>query len=73
LCFFNLLPLPPLDGGGIIPLILDEQTAHKYMDILRNRAFAFIGLIVAWKLFGFVFRPIHLLAINLLYPGAGYH
>jgi Zn-dependent protease len=73
LCFFNLLPLPPLDGSGIIPLILDEQTAHKYMDILQSRTFAFIGLIVAWKVFGYVFRPIHLFAINLLYPGVGYH
>ena len=73
LCFFNLLPLPPLDGSGIVPLILDEQTAHKYMDILHNRTFALIGLLVAWKIFGYLFNPIHLFAINLLYPGAGYH
>jgi Zn-dependent protease len=73
LCFFNLLPLPPLDGSGVIPLMLDEQMAHKYMDIIQSRTFAFIGLIVAWKLFGYVFSPIHLFVINLLYPGAGYH
>jgi hypothetical protein len=32
-----------------------------------------IGLVVAWQLFGPVFSPIHTLALNILYPGAGYH
>ena len=74
LCFFNLLPLPPLDGSGIVPLVLSEKTARNYMDIIiQNRVFYLIGLLVAWKVFGYVFGPIHLLAINLLYPGAGYH
>ena len=73
LCFFNLLPLPPLDGSGIVPLVLGEQTARTYMDIIQNRMFSLIGLLVAWKVFSYVFGPIHLLAINLLYPGAGYH
>lgn len=73
LCFFNLLPLPPLDGSGIIPMALDENSARRYMDAIQNQALALIGLFLAWKIFRHVFFPIHLLAINLLYyPGAGY-
>ncbi len=33
--------------------------------------FMFIGLFLAWQIFGPVFRPIHLFAINLLYPEMG--
>lgn len=70
---FNLIPLPPLDGSGIIPLLLDHDSARKYSDLINNNSFALIGIVIAWKLFDFIFDPIHLTAINLLYPGAGYH
>lgn len=72
LCFFNLLPLPPLDGSGVIPMFLSEDMARKYMDIIHNQVFSFLGLMLAWKVFDYVFDPIHLFAINLLYPGGGY-
>ena len=70
---FNLLPLPPLDGSGILPLFVEEHTARTYLEFIRNPSFSFIGLLIAWQVFDVVFHPIHLLAINLLYPGMGYH
>jgi Zn-dependent protease len=73
LFIFNLLPLPPLDGSGILPLALDDHTARKYMDFIRNPAFMIIGLLVAWRLFDAVFGPIFTSALNILYPGHGYH
>jgi len=73
LFIFNLIPLPPLDGSGVVPLALDEHTARKYMEFIHNPAFMFIGLLIAWQLFDKVFQPIWLLAISLLYPGMGYH
>jgi Zn-dependent protease len=73
LFIFNLLPLPPLDGSGIIPLALDDDMARKYLDFIRNPAFMIIGLLAAWRLFDAVFDPIFTLALNLLYPGHGYH
>jgi len=69
---FNLIPLPPLDGSGALPLFLDESAARRYLEFLSQPAFSIIGLLVAWGLFGYIFRPIHTLALNLLYPGAGY-
>ncbi len=33
---------------------------------------AWVGILLAWRLFGPIFRPIHGLALNLLHPGAGY-
>jgi Zn-dependent protease len=69
---FNLLPLPPLDGSGVVPLALDENTAQKYMNFIHNPAFMFIGLLIAWRVFDAVFSPIFTLAVNLLYPGVTY-
>lgn len=72
LFLFNLLPFPPLDGSGIIPLFLTDRATMKYMDFMNNPAFGLIGLIIAWNAFGRIFSPVHHLAINLLYPGMGY-
>ncbi len=73
LCIFNLLPLPPMDGSGILPLFMSEDSANRYQTVMHQPTFTIIGMLIAWKLFAAVFRPIHLFALNLLYPGAGYH
>lgn len=73
LLVFNLLPLPPMDGSAIVPLLLSESAALRYRSIIENSTLALLGLFLAWKLFGTLFHPVNLLAINLLYPGGGYH
>jgi len=69
---FNLFPLPPLDGSGVVKFFLSDESARKYMDFLSNPAFAIAGIIIAWKLFDFVYPALHLLVINLIYPGVTY-
>ena len=73
LCVFNLIPLPPLDGSGVLPLFLDDDSARRLMDAMRQPAFSFGGILVAWLVIGRIFPAIHLIGINLLYPGMGYH
>jgi len=70
----NLIPLPPLDGSAALPLVLSERAAASYQAFLfgNGRAFALMGMLVAWKIFDVVFHPIFLLAVNLLYPSAHY-
>ena len=70
---FNLLPFTPLDGSGALPLFLKEEHAARYTSFINHSGFAFFGLFVAWNIFNQVFDPIHLVAVNLLYPGAGFH
>jgi len=73
LAVFNLLPLPPLDGSAAVPLLLHNRGATRYMEfLLSNQGLAFIGILVAWKIFGPIFHPIWLFAVNLLHPGARY-
>ncbi len=69
---FNLLPVPPLDGSAAIGIFMKDETARSYQAFLRQPMFSMLGFLVAWYLFDPIFEPIHLLALNLLYPGAGY-
>lgn len=70
LAVFNLLPLPPLDGSGAIPLFLDEETSRSYQAFLwSNPILGLIGILIAWRVFGFLFRPIFWGAVDLLFLG----
>jgi Zn-dependent protease len=69
---FNLLPVPPLDGSSLVPLFLSSENAYKYKEFVHQPVNSIIGIIIVWQFFGYIFSPIHLLAINLLYPGSHY-
>lgn len=72
LFLFNLIPVPPLDGSGIIPFFLSNENAQKYLLLMYNSPAGFFGLFIAWSIFKYIYSPVHLLAINLLYPGLNY-
>jgi len=73
LAAFNLLPLPPLDGSGALPLLLSDETSRKYQQFIwQTPGIRFMGLFLAWQFFGFLFRPILVGAVNLLYPSFDY-
>ncbi len=65
----NMIPVPPLDGSGALPLLLPDDTARRYQDWLAGSPLAWFGIIIAWNVFGEIFAPIFWLAIQLLYPG----
>jgi Zn-dependent protease len=69
---FNLLPLPPLDGSAVVPAFLSGSAAARYNELLRQPMLSLLGLLVAWRLFGPLYRPLEALALNLLYPGLSY-
>jgi Zn-dependent protease len=73
LLVFNLIPLPPLDGSNVFLLFLNDRTAERYQNFLRQPTNRLIGLVVAWQVFGPLFGYIHSFAINILYPGFSYH
>lgn len=70
---FNLIPLPPLDGSEVVSLFLSGSTAERYAQLLHQPGIRIIGLVVAWQLMGMILGPVRLLALNILYPSAGYH
>jgi len=69
---FNLLPLPPLDGSGALPLLLGHRAATAWQQWMRQPAVGLLGLFLAWNLFGPVFRTFHRFALQLLYSGGSF-
>ncbi|MFN8653773.1 MAG: site-2 protease family protein [Gemmatimonadales bacterium] len=71
---FNLLPVPPLDGSGALPLFLSPAATRRYQEFIWGTpGLSFLGIFVAWKLIDGVFQPLWVAAIQLLYPGVSYH
>lgn len=64
---FNLLPLPPLDGSAVIDLLLPE----RMMGLMRRLgpAASLVGLLVAWKVFPMMARPLFAWVVRALHPG----
>ena len=52
---------------------MSDDTARRFHDLIRQPIFSMIGLLAAWRLFPAISDPLQTLALNLLYPGAGYH
>lgn len=69
---FNLLPAPPLDGSAVIAMFMSDDAARRYQEFLRQPYISLAGLLLAWKLFGPIFEPIHGFALQILYPGLTY-
>ncbi|NYE61239.1 Zn-dependent protease [Duganella sp. 1224] len=74
MCVFNLIPLPPLDGGRIVTGLLPMSLARPYARIERYGLFVFIGLVLAMQfglLNGLLLRgmyAVHLVWQALIYP-----
>jgi Zn-dependent protease len=73
LCVFNLLPVPPLDGGTLPLLVLPEGAARVYFDATRSQILQLVGFVIVWRGFGAFFPPILRFAASLLHPGSHYH
>lgn len=71
--FFNLLPVPPLDGFGAVGLFLGERGASAWSNFGRSiQQYSFIGLLLAWQVFGYLYAPIFVAGLKLIYPRGGY-
>ena len=62
------IPLPPLDGYAIVPLVLNDRMRDKWFRIFSGGG-ALMGLIIAWVLFDRLMPPVFRTAIGLLYTG----
>jgi Zn-dependent protease len=67
LFLFNLLPLPPLDGAGVLSGFFPGTVAPLYDRMRQLPAFEFLGLLVAWQVFPYVAEPAFQLMRVLLY------
>jgi Zn-dependent protease len=52
LAFFNLIPIPPLDGSGVVSAILPTHLAQRYESIGRYGTLVVLGLIIVGSFVG---------------------
>jgi Zn-dependent protease len=52
--FFNLIPIPPLDGSKVVAELLPNQYKYKYLSIERYSMYIFFALIIILNRFNFI-------------------
>lgn len=72
LAAFNLLPLPPLDGGAVLGAFLPERFSQFLNDAGTSAMLSMVGLIVAWQVFPTFSDPLFSLLLRLLHPAESY-
>lgn len=72
LFLLNMIPLPPLDGSGAIPLILPADWVETYQRFMQQPTFALIGLVAVFYFFSDLFYPFFFWGVGMLYPGVSY-
>lgn len=66
LFLFNLLPLPPMDGSGVIQLFLPEEASRSWQHTMRQPLVGILGILIAWRLFGYVLFPVFAVGLRVL-------
>ncbi len=72
LFLFNLLPLPPLDGSGIVQGLLPGTLGGLIESLRRNPVMSLVGLMIAWQVFDVVYHPAFGVLLRLLHPDVAY-
>ena len=67
---FNMIPLPPLDGGSVFSIFLPEHLGRRLREFQRNGSFSLLGLLVAWRLFPYLTGPLFTMVLRLVHPDA---
>jgi len=66
LFLFNMLPFPPMDGASVLAGMFEP--ARRLREQLRVSPWAgLVGLILAWRLFGYIFWPLYTPVLRLLF------
>jgi len=66
---FNLLPIPPLDGAGIVEGLF-PKTLGKVFDQMREiPILQFVGLMLAWNIFPILSRPAFGILFGIVHSG----
>jgi len=65
---FNLFPIPPLDGSGVVRGLFPDTIGALMDSIGRSPMMGLIGLLIAWQLIPPIFWPIMRWVLGLLHP-----
>jgi Zn-dependent protease len=66
LAFFNLIPVPPLDGGNVLAGLLPPAVAHAYMQMRQYGFLLLYALMITGVASAIIFPPTNLIMRVLL-------
>ena len=66
---FNLVPLPPLDGSGVLRGLFPMSIGRLMETLSGSPMMSLLGLLLAWQVFPPIFRPFFGLVLEMLHPG----
>lgn len=66
LAVFNLIPVPPLDGSGVLMGVLSDQAAQRY-DRIRPFGFIIVLALIYMGLLQVIIRPIELFILKIIF------
>ena len=69
--FFNLLPIPPMDGARLLDEFLPPATAYKYNSIVGRYSFFILIALVASGLIGYIIAPFATAYMSLVFSILG--
>ena len=72
LFLFNLIPLPPLDGAGILGGLFPGSVGALLESFARSPMMGMVGLLVAWRVFDFIYPAAFSIVLSLLHPDLSY-
>jgi Zn-dependent protease len=68
LVVLNLIPVPPLDGHSAICAFIPEVDGRRWQRFVAKSHFQFIGIIIAWYIFGAIFQKVFFVYLKILHP-----
>jgi Zn-dependent protease len=68
LAVFNLLPIPPLDGSGVMVSLLGPPAVRLYA-VIAPFGFLILILLIATPVLGNIFRPVQIAVFRLVFGG----
>jgi Zn-dependent protease len=72
LFLFNLIPLPPLDGAGVLGGLFPVSAGRVMESLSRNPMMSIVGLMIAWRIFDYLYHPAFSVLLILLHPDLVY-
>jgi Zn-dependent protease len=67
LFLFNLLPIPPMDGSGVVHGLFPDSIGRVIESLRGNPMMGLLGLLAAWRIFPYIFQPIFDRVMDWLY------
>ncbi|MFQ5701554.1 MAG: site-2 protease family protein [Acidobacteriota bacterium] len=69
LFLFNLLPIPPMDGSGVLHGLFPDSIGRWLDTLQQNPVIGLVGVLIAWRLIPYLFQPVFAVLISFVYQG----